>query len=225
MPKHLRVFCFVFRFHRQWDELLMLDIKYIRANADKVKKAAEDKRLPADVDRLCELDDRRKAIQQELDDLRRQSNEMGQQMALYRNPKSSWYQRAVKNGMTEEQIKTEAADLQPQLNGIKTRSRELEQQSKEVLAQFDAVMLTIPQPPADDVPVGKDDTENAELRKVGEPPAFDFEFKDHVALGKELGMVDIERGVKLAGTRNYILRGDGCLLHQAVLRLAFDMMV
>jgi seryl-tRNA synthetase len=75
------------------------------------------------------------------------------------------------------------------------------------------------------VPVGADETENVELRRVGEPRAFKFALKDHLTLGKELGIIDIERGVKLAGTRNYVLKGDGALLHQAVLRLAQDMIV
>ena len=86
-------------------------------------------------------------------------------------------------------------------------------------------MLTIPQPADPEAPVGKDETENVELRKFGEIRKFDFEPADHVTLGRELGIIDIERGVKLGGTRNYVLRGDGALLHQAVLRLAQDMIV
>ena len=75
------------------------------------------------------------------------------------------------------------------------------------------------------MPVGKDDTQNVELRTFGQPRKFEFTPKDHVRLGTDLGIIDIERGVKLAGSRNYVLRGDGALLHQAVLRLAQDRMV
>jgi seryl-tRNA synthetase len=86
-------------------------------------------------------------------------------------------------------------------------------------------MLQVPQPADAEVPVGKDDTENVELRKEGEIRQFDFEPKDHVELGLALDIIDIERGVKLAGTRNYFLKGDGALLHWAVLRFAVDFMV
>jgi seryl-tRNA synthetase len=94
-----------------------------------------------------------------------------------------------------------------------------------VAGLFEAALLTVPQPPAEAVPVGEDETENAELYKVGAPPAFDFEPADHVALMTKLGMLDLERGVKLAGARNYVLRADGVALHQAVLRLAVDLML
>jgi len=73
--------------------------------------------------------------------------------------------------------------------------------------------------------LGKDDTENVEIKRVGQVRHFDFEPKDHVQLGLALGIMDIERGVKLAGTRNYFLKGDGALLHWAVLRFAIDVMV
>jgi len=94
-----------------------------------------------------------------------------------------------------------------------------------VMEEFQALMLTVPLPADDDVPVGPDASGNVELYRHGTPPQFDFEPKDHVRLGAELGLIDIERGVKLAGTRSYFLTGAGTLLHQAVLRLAFDYMV
>ena len=86
-------------------------------------------------------------------------------------------------------------------------------------------MLQVPQPTDEGVPVGKDDTENVELRKEGQIRKFDFEPKDHVQLGLALDIIDIERGVRLAGTRNYLLKGDGALLHWAILRFAMDYMV
>jgi seryl-tRNA synthetase len=94
-----------------------------------------------------------------------------------------------------------------------------------VTEKYDAAMLTVAQPPAPEVPAGKDDTENVEIKRVGELPKFDFEPLDHVKLMTKLDLLDVDRGVKLAGTRNYVLKGDGALLHQAVLRLAIDMMV
>ncbi len=203
----------------------MLDIKFVRDNPEGIKSAAKLKRIACDVDRLIEVDAQRRRIQLELEVLRTRSREGGQQLALCRNRKSDWYQRAVEQGMTVDQIKAEASRLQQELNDTKTQTKPLEEQDRLIQADFDALMLTVPQPPADDVPIGKDDTENVELRRVGEPPRFNFEPRDHVTLGTALGIIDIERGVKLAGSRNYVLKGDGTLLHQAVLRLAQDMMV
>ena len=203
----------------------MLDIKYIRENADLVKQAAVNKKVPCDIDRLLVIDNERRTLQQELDGLRSQVREGGERMAQVRNPKSKWYQEAVAAGRSAEDIKYEAEVAQKELNELKQRIKPLEEREREILIDFDQLMLTVPQPPAPEVPLGADDTENVELRKVGELPKFDFEPKDHVELGEALGILDIERGVKLAGTRNYTLKGDAVLLHHAVLRLALDLMI
>ena len=203
----------------------MIDIKLIREDPERFKKAARDKRITSDVDALCALDDRRRSLQTELDQLRHEQKETGGQIALYRNPKSKWYQQALAEGRPEAELGLEADRLVQRSTELKNTTKQMENEFREVTEQFESALLTTAQPPADDVPIGKDDTENAELRKVGEPPGFDFESKDHVKLMTELGMLDVERGVKLAGARNYILRGDGVALHQAVLRLALDLMV
>lgn len=203
----------------------MLDIKFIRENSDAVRKAARDKRIACDIDRLLAVDAERRRLQQELDTLRTQAREGGELMGQMRNPKSRWHQQAVASGRTIEDIKSEAAATQQQLNEVKQRIKPLEEREREVLAEFDALMLTVPQPPAPEVPLGEDDTQNVEVRRWGEVRQFGFAPKDHVALGAALGIIDIERGVKLAGTRNYTLKGDAVLLHMAVLRLALDTMI
>jgi len=203
----------------------MLDIKFIREHADRVKKAAADKRVACDVDRLLAVDQRRRELQQQLDALREKVKENGQLVGLLRNPKSPGYKKAIESGKSETDIKAEADRIQAELAEIKPKIKALEDEEKTVLPEFDQLMLTVPQPADPKVPVGKDESENVELRKVGEVPRFAFTPKDHVQLGAELDIIDIERGVKLAGSRNYLLRGDGALLHQAVLRLAQDMMV
>jgi seryl-tRNA synthetase len=203
----------------------MLDIKFIRENAELIKQAAEAKRVTCDVDRLIEVDRRRRELQVNLDKFRKQVKESGRRIGLLRNAKSDWCKRAVAEGKTEADIKAESDRVQAEMAAIKPKIKELEDSEGLILAEFDQLMLTIPQPADPDVPIGQDESENAELRKVGEVRRFDFEPKDHVVLGTELGIIDIERGVKLAGSRNYVLKGDGALLHQAVLRLAQDMMV
>ncbi|MHC4089782.1 MAG: serine--tRNA ligase [Planctomycetota bacterium] len=203
----------------------MLDIKFIRQNPELIKAAAVNKRVECDLDHLLEVDRRRIEVQQKLESLATRTREGGEQLALYRNPKSDWHKRAVEGGLTADEIAAQAQEIQAQLNDCKTQRKTLEEQEKGVLEEFDALMLLVPQPPAADVPLGEDDTQNVELRQVGTPRVLDFEPKDHVQLGKELDIIDIERGVRLSGTRNYVLKGDGALLHQAVLHLAQDMMV
>ncbi len=203
----------------------MLDIKFIRDNASLVSDGAVDKHIRCDVARLLEVDQRRRSLQLELEALRSEVKENGQQVGLLRNPKSAGYLKAVESGKSEADIKAEAARLQERLSEIKPKLKQLEAEEGPVLEEFERLMLTIPQPPDAQAPRGKDDSENVELRQVGTVRTFEFEPKDHVTLGSELGIIDIERGVKLSGSRNYILRGDGALLHQAVLRLAQDMMV
>ncbi|HNQ24112.1 MAG TPA: serine--tRNA ligase [Phycisphaerae bacterium] len=203
----------------------MLDIKFIRENPDRIREAARQKRIDCDLDRLLAADQRRRELQLELDTLRNRVREDGQQIGMLRNPKSKPYQEAQGAGQSDAQIRAEADRLQAEVSTLKPRIKTLEDEETRVLAEFDELMLTIPQPSDPEVPVGADDRENVEIRRVGEVRRFEFEPKDHVALGEALGIIDIERGVRLGGTRNYTLRGDGTLLHQAVLRLAQDMMV
>ena len=203
----------------------MLDIKFIRDKLDLVRKGAVDKRITVDLDRLVELDTKRRELQAQLDALRTQVNEEGQRVGLLRNPKSDWYKKAVADGKSPDDIKKEAERTQALLSELKPKIKQLEESEGPILEEFDKLMLLVPQPADPEAPLGKDDTENVEIRRVGEVRTFNFEPKDHVKLGTELGIIDIERGVKLAGSRNYLLRGDGALLHQAVLRLAQDMMI
>ncbi|HOB75776.1 MAG TPA: serine--tRNA ligase [Phycisphaerae bacterium] len=203
----------------------MIDIKLIRQDPQRFKDAALAKRIHTDIDAICALDDRRRAIQRELDLLKHQQNEISGQIALYKNPKSKWYQQALASGRKEDELKAEGQKLIDQVAELKARTKDLDAAFKQVNDELTAALLTVPQPADPEVPVGKDESENVELRRVGEPPKFDFEPKDHVTLMTALNMLDIERGVKLAGTRNYLLKGDGAALHHAVLRLALDLMV
>lgn len=201
----------------------MLDIKYIREHPDQIKKGAKDKHIPCDVDRLLELDARRRALQQQLDQLRQQTNDMGTQLALYKNPK--WLKQ---QNTDPQQAQQQANELQRKLSAIKQETKALDAQEAEVLPEYRALMLTIPQPPDPDVPFGKDETEGVQLCTWGDVRAlddFDFEAKDHVALGQALDIIDLARGVKLAGARNYVLKGAGALIYHAVLRLACDMLL
>jgi len=183
----------------------MIDIKQIRENPQKFKDACKAKKFTADIDRLIEVDSALKTTRQKLQDISTDKNRIGKSIPkLSADEKQSALSQLAELKQEEAKYSNDIGSLQP---------------------QFDEIMQQVPQPADDDVPLGKDDTENTEIRKEGEIPQFDFELKDHVQLGLALGMMDIERGVKLAGARNYFLKGDGALLHWAVLRFAMDCMV
>jgi len=184
----------------------MIDLKDFRENPDKYRHAAEVKRVDVDVDRVVYLDRERLASQQALERLRAEQNESSTQVA------------AQKDVTARQAAIARLADL-------KVRVKRAEDRVKTIELELLPLLLLLPQPPDADVPIGKDDTENVELKKWGEIRHFDFPPKDHASIGLHLGLIDIERGVKLAGSRSYFLTGMGALLHLGVLRLAFDMMV
>ncbi|MEI7835883.1 MAG: serine--tRNA ligase [Planctomycetota bacterium] len=183
----------------------MIDIKLIRAEPDRYRRAAQVKRFDFDLDALLAVDRQLLDARRELQDVRTVQNNAGKEIAAL-----------------DGQAK---ADAIARMKDAKARAKELADAIEALEPKFDELMLLAPQAPDDDVPVGKDDTENVELRKVGAVPTFDFPTKDHMELGEALGIIDVPRGVKLAGSRNFVLRGAGALLHQAVLRLAVDQMV
>lgn len=183
----------------------MIDIKVIRENPELFKQAAANKKFNVDIDKILELDSQIREVKAKLQDLATEKNAVGKEIPTLK-PEDK---KIALNKLSE----------------LKESEANLNEQIKMLQPEFDSLMLFVPQPPAPEVPVGKDDTENVEMRVVGEIPQFDFEPKDHVELGTSLGMIDIERGVKLAGTRNYFLIGDGAMLHWAVLRFAIDFMV
>jgi seryl-tRNA synthetase len=183
----------------------MIDIKQIRENPQKFKDACKAKGFAVDIDKLLEIDEQLRDTKKQLQDIVTEKNRIGKSI-----PKLS---------DNEKQSALE------QLSELKKSEAEYDDNIEKLQPEFDELMLLVAQPTDEDVPLGKDDTENVEIRKEGKVRQFDFEHKDHVQLGLDLGIIDIERGVKLAGTRNYILKADGALLHWAVLRFAMDYMV
>jgi len=182
----------------------MIDINQIRENPEKFKKACEAKKFEVDIDKLLEADKKLSSAKRTLQDIVTEKNKIGKSI-----PK-----------LAGDEKQSSLAHL----SQLKQQEAELNETVRQLQPVFDELMQQVPQPADDDVPVGKDDTENVEIRKEGQVRRFDFEHKDHVQLGLALDIMDIERGVKLAGTRNYFLKGDGALLHWAVLRFALDFM-
>ena len=184
----------------------MIDLKDLRQNPDRYRRGATLKRYdPAAIDAALEADRRRVEAQQEHDRLRAKQNTAGKDVGRLAGDEK---QAAI-----------------ARLGDLKARVKTAEERQKQAQRDLDAALLKIPLPPDADVPEGRDETENVILRYVGEPRRFGFKPKDHIALAESLALADFEAGVRLAGTRSYVLKGAGALLHAAVLRMALEMMV
>jgi len=182
----------------------MIDIRLIRAEPEKFIQAARVKRMTADIPALLALDEKLLKARQELQDIRTAQNAAGKEIARL-----------------QDEAKRQAVE---KMGALKARAKELDYLVAELEPKFNELMLLVAQPPAPEVPVGKDETENVVLRVEGEVPRRDFELRDHIQLGEALDIIDVARGVKLAGSRNYFLKGAGAMMHYAILRLAVDMM-
>lgn len=184
---------------------IMIDIKHLRENPDIYKRACQQKGYKIDIDQFCVLDKRVRELKQQLQEIATAKNQAGKDIAkLKGDERDQAIRRMGELKEQEKQFTSDLTGLEPQVN------------------QF---LLNIPMPPHPGTPVGPDASGNVEVKRWGEVRKFDFKPKDHIELGTDLGIIDVERGVKLSGSRNYVLRGDGALLHQAILRLAHDMMV
>ena len=184
----------------------MLDLRYIRENATAVAENARNRGVEANVDLIVELADRRSELIQDLNELRQQQNQLAKSVGRERDPQAR-ESLIVESRRTKELIPAREAEL----HAVEGRLRE--------------EMLQIPNMTHPDTPIGRDDTENVELRRVGEIPDFGFTPKDHVELGEALGIIDFEAGTKVAGSKFYFLRGDAVLLELGLVRYALDKLI
>jgi seryl-tRNA synthetase len=183
----------------------MLDIAFIREFPDLVKVGAQKKRLYVDVDRLLAVDRERRALITVIENLRAERN------------------RTSKTVSTSPPDKREA--LLAETRGITEQLRHSEAALAPLEAEFERLMLQVPNVPAPDVPEGLTEADNVEVRRWGEPPTFAFTPRDHVELGETLDLLDIRRAVRIAGSRTYYLKNEAVLLELAVLRFTLDHMV
>ena len=184
----------------------MLDIKYVRENPDEVDRAMESRNGSWDRERFFELDAERRSLIAEVEGLQAERNAVSKQIG-----------QLMREGKREE---AEAAKAQVAAN--KDRIAELdEKRGVAEQALFDLVSR-IPNIPDPTVPYGHDDSENPEVRRWGTPREFDFEPKAHWDLGPELGMIDFDRGVKIAGSRFYVLGGMGARMERALINFMID---
>ena len=185
----------------------MLDIKFVRENPDVVDAAcASRQNAHWDRERFFELDTERRALISEVEGLQAERNAVSKQIG-----------QLMREGKRDE---AEAAKATVAAN--KDRIAELDTKRGEVEQALFDLVAGIPNIPDETVPYGKDDSDNPEVRKWGEPTQFDFEPKAHWDLGPITGMIDFDRGVKLAGSRFYLLGGNGALMERALINFFID---
>ncbi len=209
----------------------MIDIKAFREDPTRFRDGAAAKGMHVDFDRLIALDEQRRKLLADVEAKRAEQNriskEIGPQMGKVKGQLKS------AQGADRERLERELAELEARPVKLKNEIAVSERMLSEIEPEWQAILLTVPQPPAHDVPRGAGSEDNMQIR-TWNPKGFDaskpfaaqrgFAPKTHLELVRDLKLADFERGVKMSGTRHYVLTGMGMRLHQAVLRYAFDFM-
>jgi seryl-tRNA synthetase len=186
----------------------MLDINFVRANFDLVRKKLEERGFPLDaLERFNELDERRRALVRQRDELNATRNRESQEIG-----------KLMKAGQKEEAESRRAAvrDIGDQIAATEAELSTYEEELTNLL-------VTVPNLPHDSVPVGADESANQEIKRWGTPPSFDFEPRDHVDLATRLGILDLDRAAKISGSRFSILSGAGARLERALINFCLDL--
>lgn len=190
----------------------MLDIKFVRSNPDivkeNIKKKFQNEKLPL-VDEVLELDKRNREIKQEVEALRADKNKISKKIGA-----------CMAQGKKEE-----AEELKNQVEANAGRTAELSSEEKEVEEKIKEIMMVIPNIIDPSVPIGRDDSENVELERFGEPIVPDYEIPYHTEIMEKFHGIDLESAGKVAGNGFYYLMGDIARLHSAVISYARDFMI
>lgn len=184
----------------------MLDIKFIRENREKIAQAATRKNINLNVDALLEIDEQRVALMQEIEELNSLKNDINDLIG-----------KAADDAERQEII-SKGKEIKAKLDEKEPRYREVRQ-------MFDTFMVQVPNIVSEDTPLGKSDEDNVEIEKWGEIPKFDFSAKDHIQIGKELDVLDLEKGAKVAGYRGYYVKNEGVSLMMALMMHALNKMI
>ena len=183
----------------------MLDIQLLRNDIQTTAQRLAQRGFALDTDRFGELEGRRKQLQIRSEELQAQRNSLSKQIGV----------------LMGQGKKDEAEATKAQVAQLKTDLENIESELPQVQAALDDLLLRIPNLPHESVPVGKDETENVEVRKVGTPRTFDFDIKDHVDLGATLGL-DFEKAAELSGARFSLMKGKIARLHRALAQFMLD---
>ncbi len=183
----------------------MLDIQLLRNDIQTTAQRLAQRGFVLDTERFGELEGRRKQLQIRSEELQAQRNSLSKQIGV----------------LMGQGKKDEAEATKAQVAQLKTDLENIESDLPQVQAALDDLLLRIPNLPHESVPVGKDETENVEVRKVGTPRTFDFDIKDHVDLGEKLGL-DFEKAAELSGARFSLMKGKIARLHRALAQFMLD---
>jgi seryl-tRNA synthetase len=184
----------------------VIDLNVIRENPDEVRQAMADLNSSAPIDEILSLDEARRRLLREAEDLRAERNRVSKEIPTIKDRDEKQTMIAAMRTVGER-IKALDAELEP------------------VQARLDAALLEVPNLPDPSVPIGPDESHNIIVRQVGDLPSFDFQPQAHWDLGEKLGIIDFERGVKISGTRFYILKGAGARLQRALIAWMIDVHV
>jgi len=185
----------------------MLDLGYVRENLEAVRKALQDRGAPDDIlNRFVDIDRERRRVIGEADEINQRRNAASKEIG----------------SLIQAGKRDEADAKKVEVAGLKDKQARLETARDEAESLMREILINLPNIPAEDVPVGPDESANKEIRRWGEPREFDFEPKDHVDLGESLGILDLERATKIAGSRFAILNGAGARLERALVNFMLD---
>jgi seryl-tRNA synthetase len=181
----------------------MIDIKQIRKNPKEYQAAADNKNIKINIQELLELDSKRRELQTRINDLRTERNQLA---------------GSAKSGKpSDEQIQ--------EGKRVKAQIVEVEKHYQEIDEEFEKIMVKVPTITSEDTPIGPDDSGNVPVAEYGSKPKFDFEPKSHIELGEKLDIIDIDRGVKVAGYRGYYLKNEGATLALALMQFALHKLI
>ncbi len=183
----------------------MLDARFVRENLDKVKDALTKRSYDLDLSEFTLLEEERLRMLKESEELRNRRNIASEEIG-----------RLKKNGKS-------ADDLVAQMRAVSDRIKEMDEALKGIEEKTLAFLLNVPNIPDESVPVGKDETENSEVRRWGEPREFDFTPLNHWDIAEMLDIVDFERGAKIAGARFSLMKGPGARLERALMNFMLDL--
>ncbi|MFY9226122.1 MAG: serine--tRNA ligase [Blastocatellia bacterium] len=184
----------------------MLSVEFVRNNLETVKNSLASRNSNLSLEPFEELDQTRRASITERDQLKAKCNRLSEEIGALMKAKQ----------------KEEAVPKQQEVATAKIRIKELEQIISDSEIKLAEMLLTIPNLPHESVPTGKDESTNVEVRRLGQPREFDFPVKDHIDLGINLGILDLERASKISGARFSILRGLGARLERALINFMLD---
>jgi seryl-tRNA synthetase len=183
----------------------MLDVKFVREHVDIVKKFLEDRNCSLPLDKFLEFEEQRRSLLRESEELRNKRNVVSEEIGKLRTRKQ------------------DASKLIEEMKLVSDRIKEMDEKIKILEENANEFLLNVPNIPHDSVPVGKDETENVEIRKWGEPGTFDFEPLNHWDIGTMLDIIDFERASKITGARFSLTKGAGAKLERSLMNFMLDL--